>query len=97
MHQSCSKHHMQGVWGAAGPPSGEREGRSPLAISYLRSSGEREGRGPLASTPQRSMSGAGSARGTARAILLIAPAREYQTSNWLLPLLHLDNLADRAG
>src|SRR5690349_20941446 len=22
---------LQGVWGAAGPPSGEREGRSPLA------------------------------------------------------------------
>src|SRR5690349_10112296 len=24
---------MQGVWGAAGPPSGEREGRSPLACA----------------------------------------------------------------
>jgi hypothetical protein len=29
--QSCGKHHLQGVWGAARHPSGEREGRSPLA------------------------------------------------------------------
>jgi len=29
--QSCAKHHLQGVWGAARHPSGEREGRSPLA------------------------------------------------------------------
>src|SRR5690349_14836328 len=26
-----SLHHLQGVWGAARPPSGEREGQSPLA------------------------------------------------------------------
>src|SRR5215210_7291732 len=29
--RSCGKHHLQGVWGAARPPSGEREGQSPLA------------------------------------------------------------------
>jgi hypothetical protein len=28
---ACGKHHLQGVWGAARPPSGEREGQSPLA------------------------------------------------------------------
>jgi hypothetical protein len=27
----CYWHHLQGVWGAARHPSGEREGRSPLA------------------------------------------------------------------
>ena len=27
----CARHQLQGVWGAASPPSGEREGRSPLA------------------------------------------------------------------
>jgi len=31
MLQSCGKHHLRGVWGAARHPSGEREGRSPLA------------------------------------------------------------------
>ena len=30
---SCGKHHLQGVWGAARPPSGEREGQSPLAFA----------------------------------------------------------------
>jgi hypothetical protein len=29
--QLCGKHYLQGVWGAARPPSREREGRSPLA------------------------------------------------------------------
>ena len=33
VRQSCAKHHLQGVWGAARPPSGEREGRSPLAFA----------------------------------------------------------------
>jgi hypothetical protein len=33
---SCGKQHVQGVWGAARPPSGEREGQRPLA-STLRS------------------------------------------------------------
>ena len=32
VRQSCYKHHLQGVWGAARHPSGEREGRSPLAV-----------------------------------------------------------------
>ena len=27
----CGKHYLQGVWEAARHPSGEREGRSPLA------------------------------------------------------------------
>src|SRR5258705_232829 len=44
---------MQGVWGAARPPSGEREGRSPLASSQqCGRNGEREGRSPLASSQQ---------------------------------------------
>jgi hypothetical protein len=29
--QSCGKHQLQGVWGAARHPSGEREGQRPLA------------------------------------------------------------------
>jgi hypothetical protein len=29
----CSKPPLQGVWGAARHPSGEREGRSPLACA----------------------------------------------------------------
>jgi hypothetical protein len=33
MHQSCGKHHLQGVWGAARHPSGEREGPRPLAFA----------------------------------------------------------------
>ena len=33
VRQSCAKHHLQGVWGAARHPSGEREGRSPLAFA----------------------------------------------------------------
>src|SRR6266498_5744521 len=35
VHQSCGKHHLQGVWGAARPPSGEREGRSRLAHTFM--------------------------------------------------------------
>jgi hypothetical protein len=27
----CARHQLQGVWGAARPPSGEREGLRPLA------------------------------------------------------------------
>jgi hypothetical protein len=30
---SCAKHHLQGVWGAARHPSGEREGQRPLACA----------------------------------------------------------------
>jgi hypothetical protein len=49
MSRSCIRHHLQGVWGRATPPNGEREGRSPLASKHYRvSSGEREGRSPLA-------------------------------------------------
>jgi hypothetical protein len=33
MDLSGGKHQMQGVWGPACPPSGEREGQSPLAIA----------------------------------------------------------------
>jgi hypothetical protein len=33
MDRSCGKPPLQGVWGAARPPSGEREGRSPLAFA----------------------------------------------------------------
>ena len=37
VHQSCGKHHLQGVWGAARPGyplgGGEREGPRPLAFA----------------------------------------------------------------
>jgi hypothetical protein len=33
--QSCGKHHVQGVWGAARHPSGEREGY-PLGVEPAR-------------------------------------------------------------
>src|SRR5690349_19303805 len=43
---SCVRHHLQGVWGAARPPSGERQGQSPLAPAHApRLGGEREARG----------------------------------------------------
>src|SRR4051812_35739267 len=52
MDQSCGRHQMQGVWGAARPPGGEREGGSPLACARAHIaasiSREREGRSPLA-------------------------------------------------
>ena len=51
--QSCGKHQLQGVWGAARPPSGEREGRSPLASmckAWSVSSAERERWSPLVFT-----------------------------------------------
>ena len=47
VHWSCDKHHVRGVWGAAGPPSGERDGY-PLGVEPARSLAqdeEREGSG----------------------------------------------------
>src|SRR5947208_16216802 len=54
MLSSCGKHQLQGVWGAARPPSGEREGRSPLAsiISVLFQALGSAGQGTLASISQ---------------------------------------------
>ena len=49
MPSSGGKHHLQGVWGAARPPSGEREGRSPLANAYTLSA-----RGARGAEPARS-------------------------------------------
>ena len=55
MHSSGDWHHMQGVWGAARPPSGEREGRSRLAWMQTSVSGGRVGSArphPRSGTPR---------------------------------------------
>src|SRR5258706_8185001 len=65
VHYSCAKHHLQGVWGAARHPSGEREGRSPLASATRNvRNGERDGY-PLGVEPTRIRKAEYQQRGTA--------------------------------